>query len=245
MRNTSLTLTLSFFLAGFLQAQAPLAARSDSLPRAPTLGLAQVGMALGAVALFTVADGPLRDEVQAHRTVRGDDLARVLKHFGEPVVYAPVAVGVVAVGLVSGRPAITRAGGRIAGSLLLAGLGTSLLKPLVGRRRPNRAADAFEFKPFSGADGWPSGHTTMAFALATSVSDEVGALPLTLGLYGAATLTAWSRINDDRHWLSDVVTGAAIGVVSARVMNGRWRVFGVGGPRFLVEPGRMGLTIQF
>jgi len=116
---------------------------------------------------------------------------------------------------------------------------------VVGRRRPNGGRGAYDFSPFSGQDSWPSGHTTMAFALATSVSDEVHSLPVTVALYGAATMTAWSRMNDDRHWLTDVVTGAAVGVVSAKVINGRLRVFGVGGPRFLLAPGRIGVAATF
>ena len=46
-------------------------------------------------------------------------------------------------------------------------------------------------------------------------------------------------MNDNKHWLTDVVAGAAIGISSAKMMNGHWRVFGVGAPHFLLlEPGR-------
>ena len=55
----------------------------------------------------------------------------------------------------------------------------------------------------------------MAFALAASVSNEVHFWPAQVGLYGAATLTGWSRINDNKHWLSDVLGGAAVGITSA------------------------------
>ena len=251
MRNAAALFLLPCLVAGTLNAQAvPGAgapARSDSLIRQPpaSLGPLPVALGLGAVALLSVADEPLRDALQDHRSAGRDDLARTFKHFGEPVVYLPVALGTVAVGLVTRRPAVTRAGGRIAGSLVVAGLVTNLIKPAVGRRRPDGGEGAFDFSPFSGQDSWPSGHTTMAFALATSVSDEVHSLPVTVALYGAATLTAWSRMNDDRHWLTDVVTGAAVGVVSAKVINGRLRVFGVGGPRFLLEPGRVGFAATF
>lgn len=251
MRNARRLFIVPLLLAGTLNAQAV----PDGAPAPPTavavrpppasLGLLPVGLGLGAVALLSVVDEPLRDALQDHRTAGGDDLARAFKHFGEPVAYLPVALGTVAVGLVAGKPAVTRAGGRIAGSLLVAGFATNLIKPVVGRRRPNGGQGAYDFAPFSGQDSWPSGHTTMAFALAASVSDEVHSLPVTVALYGAATMTAWSRMNDDRHWLTDVVTGAAIGVVSAKVINGRLRVFGIGGPRFLLAPGRLGVAATF
>jgi membrane-associated phospholipid phosphatase len=77
------------------------------------------------------------------------------------------------------------------------------------------------------------------------MSDEIHRLPVSVLLYGAATLTAWSRLNDDRHWLSDVITGAAIGVTSTKLMNGHWRVLGIRGPRFLLEPNAVGVTLRF
>lgn len=164
---------------------------------------------------------------------------------GQPEVYAPVALGTLAFGLVSRDARITRAGGRIAGGLLLSGLTVNLLKPLIGRARPGSSTDAYDFRPFSKQDSWPSGHTAMAFALATAVSDEVRFTPVTIVLYGGATLTAWSRVNDNRHWTTDVVTGALVGIASAKLMNGHWRVFGVTGPRFLLEGDRVGLGVEF
>lgn len=254
MRNDLAPLLLLALLPGTVIAQGraadpfPAAATpigTEDSAAGPSLGLRHLAVGLGAVALLSLADEPLRDELQGHRSTGGDDLARTVRHFGEPVVYAPVVLGTVAVGLISGKPSVTRAGGRMAGGLLVAGLATSLLKPILGRRRPRYTDDVYDFSPLTGRDSWPSGHTTMAFALATSVSDEVGSLPVTIGLYGAATLTGWSRMNDNRHWLSDVAAGAAIGVASAKLMNGRWRVFGLGAPHFLLEPDRAGLSFQF
>jgi hypothetical protein len=58
----------------------------------------------------------------------------------------------------------------------------------------------------------------------------------------AATGTASSRINDNRHWLSDVAAGAVVGITSAKFASGRWRVFGIRAPSFIVGPtGGMGL----
>jgi membrane-associated phospholipid phosphatase len=201
--------------------------------------------ALGAVALISLADEPLRDQLQAHRTSGKDDLARVFKHMGQPEVYAVVGLGTIAVGLIGGNDKVTRAGERITAGLLTAGVVTSVLKVAVGRERPESSDDAYSFKPFSGQTSWPSGHTTMAFALAASVSDEVHSIPVTIGMYTGATLTGWSRLNDNKHWLSDVVMGALVGISSAKLMNGRWTVFGLHAPKFLLEPGAVGVNLRF
>ena len=67
----------------------------------------------------------------------------------------------------------------------------------------------------------PSGHTAMAFALATSLSDEIHNRWATVGLYGLATAVGWSRINDNRHWFTDVAAGALVGITSAKLVSGR------------------------
>ncbi len=223
------------------------AAQSPALPvRSPgEFRWYHAGATLGVIALASLLDESLRDQLQDHRSSGKDDVARVFRRMGQPEIYGSVALGTIALGVLTGNDRIRRSGERIGAGLLVAGTLVVVTKEIVGRHRPDLTGGAYRFKPFSGNDGWPSGHTTMAFALATSVSDEVHSTPVTIGLYGAAALTGWSRLNDNRHWLSDVLAGAALGVTSAKLMGGRWRVFGVGAPRFLLEPDGVGLSFQF
>jgi membrane-associated phospholipid phosphatase len=198
---------------------------------------------LGAVAALSPLDEPVRSELQSSRSGTKDDVASVVRRFGQPEVYGVVALGTLATGLVAGNPRIRRAGERISAGLLIAGFTTSALKLAVGRQRPLGGEEQYVFNPFStSTDSWPSGHTTTAFALAASVSDEIGSTPVTIGLYSLATLTGWSRMNDNKHWLTDVLAGAAIGVTSAKLMNGHWRVFGISAPHFLLEPSGAGVA---
>ena len=200
---------------------------------------------LAAVALTSLADESLRDELQAHRSTGKDDVARVFRRMGQPEVYGVVGLGTIAVGIIGGNDRVRRAGQRISAGLLTAAFVSMALKETVGRQRPDASNDAYSFKPFSGRDSWPSGHTTMAFALAASVSDEVRSTPVTVALYTGAALTGWSRLNDNKHWLSDVAMGALVGVTGAKLMNGRWRVLGVHAPKFLLEPGAAGVSLKF
>jgi membrane-associated phospholipid phosphatase len=201
-----------------------------------------LGAGLGVVALASLVDDPIRDELQTHRTNFKDDVSGVFRQMGEPEIYGTIGLGTLTVGVITGNDRITRAGGRISGGLLIAAATTTFLKHATGRGRPSHFSDPHRFRPFSGRDSWPSGHATMAFALAASVSDEIRSTPVTVTLYTAATLTGWSRMNDNRHWLSDVLAGAAVGITSAKLMNGRWSVLGINGPRFLLEPERVGVS---
>jgi membrane-associated phospholipid phosphatase len=95
---------------------------------------------------------------------------------------------------------------------------------------------AHHYRPFHGSYSLPSGHSALAFALAASLADDVRPKPLRVGLYGLALGTAWSRMNDDAHWLSDVTAGALIGITAAKLVHGKWRVFGLEPPRVLMGP---------
>lgn len=82
---------------------------------------------------------------------------------------------------------------------------TLLLKLVVGRERPSGK----NFRSF------PSGHTSHSFAVATIVNTLYGPIP-GIVTYTCASLVALSRIQDDAHYLSDVIFGAALGIVIAR-----------------------------
>ena len=71
----------------------------------------------------------------------------------------------------------------------------------VGRLRP----DGSDYKSF------PSGHSSVAFATATMYQMWYG-WKAGVPAYAFAAITAFQRLDDNRHWLSDVIMGAAIGI---------------------------------
>lgn len=241
MRNR---ITALFLVIGLLIPSAGLAAQSgDNGPL--RVRWYDIAATAGGIVLLSTLDDNAQAASQATRNPGRDGVAKVVRRMGQPEVYLPVALGTIAVGLISGDDDILRSGGRIAGSLAVAGVGHSALKLFVGRNRPSFTTNQYEFKPFSSRASWPSGHTAQAFSLASSVSDEIDFVPATVALYTAASLTGWSRINDNRHWLSDVVSGALIGIVSTKFVNGRWRVAGAKPPGFLQDGVRVGLSLGF
>jgi membrane-associated phospholipid phosphatase len=196
----------------------------------------EAAAALGGVAALAAVDEPLQRHAQRHRSKTSDDVARLFRHMGQPEVYGTVSVGILGVGLIAHRPELARTGGRAIASVGLAGVTTLALKALTGRARPDSGIGAFHFKPFGSGDALPSGHTSVAFALATSLAEDIDRTWVSIALYTAATGTAFSRINDNRHWLSDTALGALVGFTSARLVRGRWQVFGIRPPGFLVAP---------
>lgn len=70
------------------------------------------------------------------------------------------------------------------------------------------------------ANSWPSGHTATAFVGATMLHKEYGLTRSpwfsVLG-YGTATATGVMRVLNNRHWISDVLSGAGIGIISGEL----------------------------
>lgn len=92
--------------------------------------------------------------------------------------------------------------------LLISELTTSLitgsLKRLTHSTRPNGNPLAF-----------PSGHTSQAFTGATVLFQETKdyCLPLAYSGYLFSTATAALRVTNNKHWVSDVLAGAGIGIL--------------------------------
>ena len=199
-------------------------------------------IAVGGLSALMLLDGPSQRFFQGRRSTGGDDFARTIRRIGQPEVYGTITLGMVGAGLISGDANLTRAGGRLAVTLALAGATSTLTKLVLGRPRPSESLDADGYVPFSGQDAMPSGHTTVAFALATALADDIHRPWATVGLYTLASGVGWSRINDNRHWLSDVVGGALLGITSAKLVNGHWRIFGLRPPSVLLGPSHAGIA---
>jgi membrane-associated phospholipid phosphatase len=193
-----------------------------------------------------LVDEPVQRFFQNHvRSHTTNDISSVFRQEGEAPYYAGLSLGVLGVGLVSGNPGIRRAGTRLVAAVGLSGAEMELMKRVVGRSRPNEKVGAFSFHPFTSLKdsagvetrgAMPSGHVTAAFAIATSLADDIRRPLASVLLYTAATGTAFSRLNDNRHWLSDTGMGAVLGIFTAKVVNGHWRIFGLRPPGFLVTP---------
>ena len=75
----------------------------------------------------------------------------------------------------------------------------------------------------STANSFPSGHTATAFVSATILHKEYGLTVspwYSVAGYGIATATGVMRVLNNRHWVSDVLSGAGIGIFATEVAYG-------------------------
>lgn len=97
---------------------------------------------------------------------------------------------------------------------------TQVVKLAVSRTRPDG----------SNNQSFPSGHASGSFATATVIQRHYG-WKAGIPAYAFASWVAASRLSNSRHYLSDVVFGAAVGILVGRTVT-----VGVGQKRFAVSP---------
>lgn len=120
---------------------------------------------------------------------------------------------------------------RFAMSVVVAGAAVQTLKHTVGRARPNWVDDTtvfygplgmFNSGSFVPTDSMPSGHTTVAFAMATALSWRWPNGRVLWFLLASGVGVSRSLV--DRHFPSDVILGALVGtIVASFITRFRWR----------------------
>ena len=161
---------------------------------------------LVAIPISFVLDKPVNDHVQQH-SLFSDKISSIGDFYGHRWGYYLAFSSVFITGYLNKKSIsemVPQAGLMIESILTTAAL-TELIKLSVYRQRPIGY----------GKNSFPSGHTSGSFALAVSINHLYGKTAGGLA-YGMAVFVAGSRINDQKHYLSDVVTGALVGVLVGR-----------------------------
>jgi membrane-associated phospholipid phosphatase len=140
------------------------------------------------------------------------------------------ALGTLIVGRATGHHRLQRIGADLTRAQILTEIVTTGLKVSVNRTRPDGARFSF-----------PSGHASSSFATATVLQHHLGT-KVGVPAYAIAAYIGASRVQDNRHYASDVIFGAAVGIASGRTVT-----LELGTNRFAVSPAALpgGLAINF
>ena len=152
----------------------------------------------------------MKGEDTHFRRLRNDYAQEFHRPFDNYIQYAPAAVmlGMKAFG-VKGRSDWGRMIASDALSMAIMAGVVQTIKHTTNVMRPD-GTDNHSF---------PSGHTATAFMTATMLTKEYGHISpwIGMGAYSFATATGLMRIANNKHWLSDVLTGAGIGIISTEL----------------------------
>jgi hypothetical protein len=179
----------------------------------------KLGLVGAGTFLVMQADQPIRDALMKDQSYYKSFPVEFGKLWGETYSTAIVA-GVFGLhGILADDKATKKIGFEIVQAALYSGGITSVLKFAFGRARPFMMKGSADYQPFTllddGFHSFPSGHSTLAFALSTILSRNVQSNTLKALAYLPAVLTAFSRVYQDYHWTSDCLFSAVIGYVVA------------------------------
>lgn len=129
-------------------------------------------------------------------------------------------------GLIVDDADLLESGVVIGTSVIASGLFTIGIKATVNRARPYDAyPDKITPYALESSASFPSGHTSTAFALATSLTLECPTWYVAVPSFAWASAVGYSRMNLGVHYPSDVVCGALLGVATSYLtyyVNKHW-----------------------
>ena len=179
------------------------------------LGLAVIG--LGAAMASHPADNRLANALWANNGP--NNFLAPGERAGGLALHAAGGFAAFLVGRATNNARLATVGGDVFRAQIVAQTTTHAIKFSAHRTRPDGTTHSF-----------PSGHTSSLFATATVLQRDLG-WRVGAPAYAIAAWVGVSRIENRRHYLSDVLAGATIGILAGRSVT-----VGSGAARFAIAP---------
>ncbi len=173
-----------------------------------------VGAVAGGVAVLFAQDEAIQERITAQGWNGAGGVFAVGQLYGDVRIAGALGGGIWMCGIVTGDRSLRELGRLTLSAVLYAGLITTAVKSLSGRSRPYVGEGPRMFRPLqfdTEHTSFPSGHSTVAFAVSSVLSSRIDHPVATIVLYSLASLTAAQRMVASKHWASDVFLGAAVG----------------------------------
>ena len=175
------------------------------LPSKPNLQLVVIG---GGLALAAHPfDQTFNIRLHSHYTFVNAAFAPA-KYVGNTPEQMALSIGTYTFGRLTHKPKVSHLGMDLLRAQAIAELMVQPLKLATQRMRPDG----------SNRLSFPSGHAAVTFAGATVIARHLG-WKYSFVAYSIASYVAASRLHDNRHYLSDVVFGAAVGSIAGRTVT--------------------------
>lgn len=156
----------------------------------------------------------LLKQINTERNVSFDNSFKLITESATPFSIGLPLLGY-GVGLIKKDTALQSRSFMVGASVITAIGVTTVLKYSIQRERPFDTYPEIHKLTSGGSPSFPSGHTTEAFALATSLSLACPRWYVVAPAYSWAVAVGYSRMHLGVHYPSDVIVGALIGAGSA------------------------------
>lgn len=156
-------------------------------------------------------------EIMENRSEGGVRFNKAISNSTQTVAML-IPAGVLAAGLIANDPSTLKKGLYIVETVAGASFITFGMKQSFQRPRPYKTNTDIIPVSTSSSPSFPSGHTSMAFSAATSLTIAYPKWYVAVPAYAWAASVGYSRMYLGVHYPSDVLAGAAIGAGSAWLM---------------------------
>jgi membrane-associated phospholipid phosphatase len=163
-------------------------------------------------------DIELLRKINVSRNQKFDKTFQIITHSDNPVIFAG-PLSVLATGLITKDKLTIQKGMVMGGTLCLNGILTVGMKYGFNRSRPFVTYPEIQKLSGAGSYSFPSGHSSSAFAFATSISLAYPKWYVVGPSFVWAGLVGYSRMHLGVHYPSDVVVGALLGIGSGFLMH--------------------------
>lgn len=182
--------------------------------------LLRFGLVSATTISFMFLDESIKDNLQNNNKYANSTFMELGRIYGEPYTGGSVALLLALHGWINKNDKNLDLAFQVFQSYSYTLISTGLLKFSIGRARPRNDLSAFHFEPFTYFDdnklSLPSGHTSLAFSLSTILALNNSDSKYNWIFYIPAVVTAFSRMYQNHHWVSDVFLGACLGYFIAK-----------------------------
>ena len=172
-----------------------------------------VGSLVGATSALIATDRQTGDEVAEKSQLVAPSVA--ISYAGSGYTVAAAAASFYIIGHATHNNRAMETGLLSGQAFFNSAIVTLSVKAVAQRARPEAGADRGEF--FVGGTSFVSGHSSNIWSIATVVASEYHDKPIVpITAYSIASLVSVARFTAQRHYLSDVLAGSAIGFCIGR-----------------------------
>lgn len=209
------------------------------------------GSVLGGTFALSFLDEEVNDFFLRNHSKTADKLSDFGIKYGEPATVVILTGSLYAVGLIADSDWLRESCVILSASLLPDGIIQTVTKKATGRARPHLGLGHDEFDSFRNEEAYYSffsGHTMVAMTTSHVFAKRIDNLPAKFVLYGLGGIAGLSRMYNEDHWLTDVVLGNALAIVSVNSVS-KWleaKKSGkmMGGLQWRITPAQQGVGLS-